>query len=73
MPATKKSSVTTWGGVVAALGGLVVAIGEALGKPAVAAIGAGITSLGVLVLGTAARDNGVTSEQAGAVKPEAPK
>lgn len=69
----KKSSVTTWGGVVAALGALVVAIGEAVGKPTVAAVGAGITSLGTLVLGVGARDHGVTSEQAGAVKPEAPK
>lgn len=66
-----KSPVTTWGGVVAALGALVVALGEALGNPKVAAAGATLTALGTLVLGFGARDHGVTSEAAGLVKPEA--
>ena len=68
-----KSPVTTWSGVIAALGALAVSIGEALGNPKISAAGAALLALGTAVLGLSARDHGATSEQAGAVKPEAPK
>jgi hypothetical protein len=64
--AAKKSPLTTWGGVLGALGGLVLAIGEAMGHDGAKAIGSGIMGLAALVVGAAARDHGVTSEQAGA-------
>jgi hypothetical protein len=61
----KKSPATTFGGVVGALGALVFALGEALGKESVKAIGVLITGLGTALIGMNARDHNVTSEQAG--------
>ena len=71
--AKKKSSVTTWGGVVASLGALLLALGEALGNDALKAAGATVAGIGTLVLGVGARDHGVTSEQAGLKAPEGTK
>lgn len=65
-----RSPVTTWGGVIAALGALILAVGEALGNDAVKAAGATVGGIGTLVLGVGARDHGVTSEAAGAKPPE---
>ena len=68
-----KSPVTTWGGVIAALGALILAVGEATGNDAVKAAGATVGGIGTLVLGMGARDHGVTSEQAGAAPKDGAK
>jgi hypothetical protein len=70
--AAKKSPVTTWGGVLAALGAFLAALGEAIGKPQVAALGLAIGGVGGAVLGVGARDHSVSSEKAG-VAPEGGK
>jgi hypothetical protein len=71
--AAKKSPVTTWGGVIAALGAFLAVLGEALGKPQVAAVGLAIGGIGSAVLGVGARDHSVSPEQAGAKGPEVGK
>lgn len=63
----KSSWKTTVGGVVAALGSAMTAAFLFGGVPQwVGAVGAGLTSLSIAWIGIVARDNDVTSEQAGA-------
>jgi hypothetical protein len=62
-----KSWKTTVGGIAAALGAAVTAAAQIDGAPKwLMLVGAGLAAFGSAFLGIAARDNGVTSEQAGA-------
>lgn len=56
-----KSWKTTLGGLLASLGGLATQHPD----PAIVKLGAAVSAIGLMLLGTAARDNGVSSEQAG--------
>lgn len=58
----KKSWKTTLGGILTSLG----LLGTQYPDPTVAKIAAGVAALGALLTGGAARDNGVSSESAGA-------
>jgi len=63
----KASWKTTVGGIAAALGTAVTAAAQLDGAPKwLLLVGAGLAALGSAFLGVSARDNGVTSEQAGA-------
>jgi hypothetical protein len=57
-----KSWKTTLGGLLSSLG----LLGTQHPDPAVAKFGAALAAFGTLLTGAAARDNGVSSEQAGA-------
>lgn len=62
-----KSWKTTVGGIAAALGSAATAAWMFGGVPQwVGAVGASLTALSVAWIGLVARDNGVTSKQAGA-------
>lgn len=58
----KTSWKTSLGGILLSIGTLVAASQDEKTH----AIGAGVAAVGSIILGLAARDNGVTSEQAGA-------
>jgi hypothetical protein len=65
-PAPRKSTWTSFGGILASIGTVITYIAPWTGIPFLLPIGVGLTAIGQAITGVKARDHKVSDEDAGA-------